>query len=61
MLNDFLCFQLAKPMPDPLVKRRQENNDNEKQSKQIKLDIPQDERLKNNTIPYWALPYEEQV
>lgn len=52
---------LAKPMPDPLVKKRKNDTENENTSKNVKLDIPQDEMLKNNTIPYWNLPYEEQL
>lgn len=48
-------------MPDPLAKKRKENLEDGTTNKKIKLDIPQEERLKNSTIPYWNMPYEKQV
>lgn len=33
----------------------------EQKSKKLKDDIPQDEKLKNSTTPYWNLSYKEQV
>lgn len=47
-------------MPDPLVKKRKQNADKEG-DKKIKYEGTQEERLKNSTIPYWNIPYEEQV
>lgn len=48
-------------MPDPLAKKRKENLEDGPSNKNIKLDISQEELLKNNTIPYWNLSYEKQV
>uniref|UniRef100_A0A6P7GQ24 tRNA (uracil(54)-C(5))-methyltransferase n=1 Tax=Diabrotica virgifera virgifera TaxID=50390 RepID=A0A6P7GQ24_DIAVI len=50
----------AKPAPDPLVKKRKEDSE-EHQAKKQKLEGSQEERLKNSTIPYWNVPYEEQL
>ncbi|KAF5277149.1 hypothetical protein FQR65_LT03855 [Abscondita terminalis] len=52
----------AKPAPDPLVKRRNENDSSEVTTKKFKIDErPQEERLKSSTIPLWDVPYEEQL
>lgn len=52
----------AKPAPDPLVKRRNEQDDDECTTKKIKLDDrPQEERLKSSTTPLYDTPYEEQL
>ncbi|RZC38967.1 tRNA (uracil-5-)-methyltransferase -like A, partial [Asbolus verrucosus] len=51
----------AKPSPDPLVKKRNQNSE-ERQSKKIKIDNrSQEEKLKSSTIPLWDVPYEEQL
>ncbi|KAF5290360.1 hypothetical protein FQA39_LY14743 [Lamprigera yunnana] len=51
----------AKPAPDPLVKRRNELDD-ETTAKKVKLDEPSQEvRIKLSTIPLWDTPYEEQL
>ncbi|GLV46799.1 uncharacterized protein CBL_20945 [Carabus blaptoides fortunei] len=51
----------AKPMPDPLVKKRKQNADKEECGKKAKFEGTQEERLKNSTIPYWNIVYEEQL
>ncbi|CAK1551236.1 unnamed protein product [Leptosia nina] len=60
-----LLAEVAKPAPDPLVKRKQEGTENGKNAKKQKTDDQenksQEERLKNAVIPYWNLPYEEQL
>lgn len=49
-------------MPDPLVQKRKENEDNMKSGKKLKVEEGTiEERLKNSTIPYWNIPYTEQV
>lgn len=55
-------MQKAKAAPDPLVKKRNQDNNDGSDSKRLKTEqIPQIERLKNSTIPYWNVPYDEQV
>ncbi|CAF4932641.1 unnamed protein product [Pieris macdunnoughi] len=60
-----LIAEIAKPAPDPLVKRKQECKGNDKNPKRQKTEVDetksQEERLKDAVIPYWKLPYEEQL
>ncbi|CAH0564921.1 unnamed protein product [Brassicogethes aeneus] len=51
----------AKPAPDPLVKRRQESNDENRQNKKPKFEGTQEERLKFSTTPFWDKEYSEQL
>jgi hypothetical protein len=65
MLYTF-CQQIAKPAPDPLVKKRRqqthEKRDGEDEAKKRKTDdSSQEERLKASTIPFWNIPYDRQV
>lgn len=62
-----LSAEIAKPAPDPLVKRRREKTndmrDGEKDAKKQKADDnrTQEERLKDSTIPLWNVSYEKQI
>ncbi|CAB3227155.1 unnamed protein product [Arctia plantaginis] len=59
-----LIAEVAKPAPDPLVRKRkrEEVEGNEQQRKKKEDDNKsQEERLKDATTPYWNLPYEEQL
>ncbi|XP_069702776.1 tRNA (uracil-5-)-methyltransferase homolog A-like [Periplaneta americana] len=61
-----LSAEVAKPAPDPLVKKRrqqtQEKQDGQDDAKKQKTDDrSQEERLKSSTIPLWNIPYEEQI
>lgn len=57
-----LIAEIAKPAPDPLVRKRKLEEGNEQQKKKKEDDNrSQEERLKDATTPYWKLPYEEQV
>ncbi|KAL4716706.1 hypothetical protein ACJJTC_004825 [Scirpophaga incertulas] len=57
-----LIAEIAKPAPDPLVrKRKKEEVDASKLKKKKVDDRPQDERLKDTATPYWNMPYEEQL
>lgn len=58
-----ICIlQKAKAAPDPLVKKRKEDGENDQQSKKAKPDErSQEERLKSSAIPLWNLSYDEQV
>ncbi|XP_017778980.1 PREDICTED: tRNA (uracil-5-)-methyltransferase homolog A [Nicrophorus vespilloides] len=54
----------AKPAPDPLVKkRRDENFKNKGNNKKAKVDDDRsvEDKLKDSTTPFWNLPYEEQL
>lgn len=58
----YIYFQRAKAAPDPLVKKRNQEIDEQSQNKKLKTEqLSQSERLKKSTIPYWNMPYEEQV
>lgn len=48
-------------MPDPLVKKRKEISADGDDGPDKKPKIPQEEQLKNSTIPYWNVPYQQQV
>lgn len=58
-----LIAEEAKPAPDPLVrKRKQDEEDTDLQKKRKEDDNKsQEERLKDATTPYWNMPYEQQV
>uniref|UniRef100_A0A1B6D834 tRNA (uracil(54)-C(5))-methyltransferase n=2 Tax=Clastoptera arizonana TaxID=38151 RepID=A0A1B6D834_9HEMI len=59
--NKLLTADIAKPAPDPLVKRRNENNGNAKKKIKIEDNRTQEEILKSNITPLWDMPYEEQL
>ncbi|XP_076242673.1 tRNA (uracil-5-)-methyltransferase homolog A [Calliopsis andreniformis] len=63
--NSKLKAQIAKPMPDPFVKRKlEEENAN---NKRLKTDEENDgsisieDRVKSTTIPLWNMPYASQL
>lgn len=57
-----LIAEIAKPAPDPLVKKRkQEENNGQVKKKKCDENKSQEERLKDAVLPYWNVPYEEQV
>lgn len=51
----------AKPMRDPLVQKRKDNEDKRNNRKKIKFEGTIEERLQNSTIPLANTPYEEQL
>nr|CAH7716372.1 unnamed protein product [Callosobruchus chinensis] len=52
----------AKPSPDPLVKKRKQDADENPASKKMKEDNrPQEEKLKDSVIPYWNIGYSDQL
>ncbi|CAH1985714.1 unnamed protein product [Acanthoscelides obtectus] len=52
----------AKPSPDPLVKKRKEDAEEDPATKMIKEDNrSQEEKLKDAVIQYWNIPYDEQL
>uniref|UniRef100_A0A1B6J213 tRNA (uracil(54)-C(5))-methyltransferase n=1 Tax=Homalodisca liturata TaxID=320908 RepID=A0A1B6J213_9HEMI len=59
--NVTLSAIVAKPAPDPLVKRR--NEAQEEANKRLKVDDQrtQEEKVKDSTVPLWRLPREEQA
>lgn len=63
--NKTLTAEIAKPAPDPLVKKRRqeshEKRDGEDAKKQKIDDKSQEERLKASTIPLWNVPYDKQI
>ncbi|XP_068633219.1 tRNA (uracil-5-)-methyltransferase homolog A [Battus philenor] len=58
-----LIAEAAKPAPDPLVRKRKQEEDGTIQDKKKKEEDnkSQEERLKDATTPYWNIPYEEQL
>uniref|UniRef100_A0A2A4IVR4 tRNA (uracil(54)-C(5))-methyltransferase n=1 Tax=Heliothis virescens TaxID=7102 RepID=A0A2A4IVR4_HELVI len=59
-----LIAEEAKPAPDPLVKKRKQDEDILEQNKKKKSEDDgksQEERLKDATTPYWNIAYEEQL
>lgn len=57
-----LKAEVAKPAPDPLVRKRKQEEGGDVQDKKKKEDDrDQDTRLKDAITPYWHIPYEEQV
>lgn len=57
-----LIAEIAKPAPDPLVKKRkQEENNGQVKKKKCDENKSQEERLKDAVLPYWNVPYEEQL
>ncbi|XP_059052002.1 tRNA (uracil-5-)-methyltransferase homolog A [Achroia grisella] len=58
-----LIAEVAKPAPDPLVRKRKQDEEDTVQGKKKKEDATksQEERLKDATIPYWNMPYENQL
>lgn len=61
ILGKSLVAEAAKPAPDPLVKRKQENEENAHKKQKVDHTKSQEERLKDAVIPFWNTPYEEQV
>lgn len=62
-LGKTLKAEIAKPAPDPLVRKRKQEEENPVQDKKKKQEDrrSQEERIKDATTPYWNMPYEEQV
>lgn len=62
-LGKSLIAEVAKPAPDPLVKKRKLEEDGIGQDKKKKEDDnrSQEQRLAEATTPYYNIPYEEQV
>ncbi|XP_026761767.1 tRNA (uracil-5-)-methyltransferase homolog A [Galleria mellonella] len=58
-----LIAEVAKPAPDPLVRKRKQDEEGTVQGKKKKEENTksQEERLKDATTPYWNVPYEEQL
>ncbi|XP_049873164.1 tRNA (uracil-5-)-methyltransferase homolog A [Pectinophora gossypiella] len=58
-----LIAEVAKPAPDPLVRKRKQEEDSNGQEKKKKEDSnkSQEERLADATTPYWNVPYDEQL
>lgn len=63
MTGKSLCAEVAKPAPDPLVRKRKQEGDGNRQDKKMKEDEnkSQEQRLAEATTPYYNIPYEEQV
>ncbi|CAG9102898.1 unnamed protein product [Plutella xylostella] len=58
-----LVAEVAKPAPDPFVRKRKQEEEGDRNDKKKKEDDgkSQEERLKDATTPYWRMPYEEQL
>ncbi|CAH2048726.1 unnamed protein product, partial [Iphiclides podalirius] len=57
-----LIAEAANPAPDPLVRKRKQEEDGRASDKKIKDDNKsQEERLKDAATPYWNIPYDEQL
>ncbi|KAL0838662.1 hypothetical protein ABMA28_016735 [Loxostege sticticalis] len=57
-----LIAEIAKPAPDPLVRKRKQEEESTVQDKKKKEDDrDQDTRVKDATTPYWNMPYEQQL
>ncbi|XP_026499811.2 tRNA (uracil-5-)-methyltransferase homolog A [Vanessa tameamea] len=57
-----LIAEEAKPAPDPLVrKRKQEEDASQIKKKKENENKSQEERLKDAVTPFWNIPYEEQL
>lgn len=56
-------MQVAKPAPDPLIKRRNDEKLSSGESKKQMLEDnrTQEEILKFSVTPLWDIPYNEQV
>lgn len=62
ILGKTLIAEEAKPAPDPLVrKRKQDDEVTDPKKKKEDLSRSQEERLKDATTPFWLMDYEEQV
>lgn len=62
VIGKTLIAEIAKPAPDPLVRKRKQGDEGPDQKRKKEDDgKSQEERLKDATTPYWNLPYEEQV
>ncbi|XP_043252135.1 tRNA (uracil-5-)-methyltransferase homolog A [Colletes gigas] len=61
--NCKLRAQIAKPVPDPFIKRRLEQQSANKRLKTDEFDqsISEADRVKATTIPLWNTPYESQL
>ncbi|XP_063383796.1 tRNA (uracil-5-)-methyltransferase homolog A [Cydia fagiglandana] len=56
-----LIAEAAKPAPDPLVRKRKQEEEGAGPDKKRKEDVSQEQRIKDATTPYWNMPYEEQL
>lgn len=57
-----LIAEAAKPAPDPLVRKRKQDEEGPHTKKQREDgNKSQEERLKDAVTPYWNMVYEEQV
>lgn len=57
-----LIAEEAKPAPDPLVrKRKQDEEDTDPKKKKEDFSRSQEERLKDATTPFWTMEYEDQL
>lgn len=58
-----LSAEIAKPAPDPLIKRRNDEKQSSSESKRPKLEDnrTQEEILQSNVTPLWNIPYSEQI
>ncbi|XP_039753555.1 tRNA (uracil-5-)-methyltransferase homolog A [Pararge aegeria] len=57
-----LIAEAAKPAPDPLVRKRKQEEDGTQNKKQKEGENKsQEERLKDAVTPYWDMPYEDQL
>lgn len=58
-----LSAEIAKPAPDPLIKRRNDEKQLSKESKKQKLEEnrSQEDILKFSATPLWNIPYSEQI
>lgn len=52
---------MAKPAPDPFVKRRNEARDDRNKRQKVDDNRTQEEKVKDSTVPLWRLSQEEQV
>ncbi|XP_073955860.1 tRNA (uracil-5-)-methyltransferase homolog A [Choristoneura fumiferana] len=56
-----LIAEAAKPAPDPLVRKRKQEEEGIVQDKKKKEEVGPEQRIKDATTPYWNIPYEEQL
>lgn len=57
-----MIAEVAKPAPDPLVRKRKQDEEGTQTKKQREDGSKsQEERLKDAVTPYWNMAYEEQV
>ncbi|KZC14847.1 PREDICTED: tRNA (uracil-5-)-methyltransferase homolog A-like [Dufourea novaeangliae] len=59
--NSKLTAQIAKPAPDPFVKRKLEENANKRLKTDDNEHISIEDKVKSTTIPLWNTPYPDQL